>query len=72
MRLATPFTERYYLAYKSFIPFVSLNAKVKFSGKFPNFKLDATASAGFSFSYIIRDVKQHIFAKTNSQCCLTD
>jgi len=49
-----------------------LNAKVKFSGKFPNYKLDATASVRFSFSCFIRDVKQHVFAKNNSQCCLTD
>jgi len=49
-----------------------LNAKVKFSGKFPNYKLDATASVGFSFGCIIRDVKQHVVAKNDSQSCLTD
>jgi len=49
-----------------------LNVKVKFSGKFSNYKLDATASLGFSFNCIIRDVKQDVFAKNDSHCCLTD
>jgi len=49
-----------------------LNAKVKFSGKFPNYKLDATASVGFSFVYFIRGVKQYVFAKTIVNVVLTD
>jgi len=49
-----------------------LNPKVKFSRKFLNYKLDATASVGFSFVCFIKDVKQYVFAKNDSQCCLTD
>jgi len=43
-----------------------LNAKVKFSGKFPNYKLDATAFVGFSFGCLISDVKQHVCQKRQS------
>jgi len=35
-----------------------LSAKVKFSGKFSKFTLDAKISVDFSFGYITRDVKQ--------------
>jgi len=41
-----------------------LSAKVKFSEKFPNYKLDAVASVSFACNYIVRDVKQQLFAKT--------
>jgi len=41
-----------------------LSAKVKYSAKFPNYKLDAAASVNFACSYIFRDVKQQVFAKT--------
>jgi len=40
-----------------------LSAKVKFSEKFPNYKLDAVASVSFACSYIFRDVKQQVFVK---------
>jgi len=39
-----------------------LNAKVEFSGKLSKFKLDATTSVNYSFRYIIRDVRQQVFA----------
>jgi len=37
-----------------------------------DFKLDATASVGFSFVRFTRDVKQHVFVKNDSQYWLTD
>ena len=40
------------------------NTKIKFPGKFPKYKLEATASITFSFSCIIRDVKQQFLPKT--------
>jgi len=41
-----------------------LSAKVKLSEKFPNYKLGAVASVSFACSYIFKDVKQQVFAKT--------
>jgi len=64
-------TEGCYLANNSFYTIGVLNAKVKFSGKFPNFKLDAMASVDFSFGCLVRNVNQHVFVRNDSQCGVT-